>query len=168
MIGHEITHGFDDEGRQFDAKGNLSGWWDSTDTKRFTERADALVKQAGNYVVVDALRVNGKLTLGENIAGLGGLLIAYGAYRRSLEGKPDPAPIDGLTADQRFSLGWAQIWRGKDRPAFSRMLLTVDPHGPPAFRVNAPMSNMTVFAQAFGCKPGDPMLRPDSLKVQIW
>jgi len=168
VIGHEITHGFDDQGRQFDAKGNLSGWWDSTDAKRFNERAEALVKQGGDYIAVDTLRVNGKLTLGENIADLGGLLIAYCAFRRSLEGKPEPAPIDGLTADQRFFLGWAQIWRGKYRPEYSRLLLNVDKHGPAVFRVNGPMSNIPAFAKAFGCKPGDPMVRPDSLKVEIW
>jgi putative endopeptidase len=168
VIGHEITHGFDDQGRQFDAKGNLSGWWDSTDAKQFNERAEALVKQAGAYIAVDTLRVNGKLTLGENIADLGGLLIAYGAFRRSLESKPEPASIDGFTADQRFFLGWAQIWRGKYRPEYSRLLLAVDVHGPDIFRVNGPMSNIAAFAKAFGCKPGDPMVRAESLKVTIW
>ena len=98
--------------------------------------------------------MNGKLTLGENIADLGGLLIAYGAYRRSLEGKSEPAPIDGLTGDQRFFLGWAQIWRSNIRPAFARLLVTVDPHGANAFRVNGPFSNMDAFAKAFGCKAG--------------
>ena len=117
---------------------------------------------------MDSLKVNGKLTLGENIADLGGLLIAHGAYRRSLEGKPEPARIDGFTGDQRFFLAWAQVWRTKLRPELARMLVTVDPHGPAAFRVNGPMSNMTAFAQAFGCKPGDPMARPDSARVQIW
>ena len=168
VIGHEITHGFDDEGRQFDAEGNLSGWWDSTDTRAFNERARVLERQAGDYVEVDTLRVNGKLTLGENIADLGGLLIAHGAYRRSLEGKPAPARIDGLTGDQRFFLGWAQIWRTKIRPEFARMLLTVDPHGPAAFRVNGPLANMPAFAKAFGCGAGDPMVRGDSERVQIW
>ena len=168
VIGHEITHGFDDQGRQYDAKGNLSGWWDTTDARNFTERAQKLVEQASAFLVVDSLRMNGKLTLGENIADLGGLLIAYGAYRRSLAGKPEPLPIDGLTGDQRFFLGWAQIWRSKDRPEFSRLLVTVDPHGPSAFRVNGPLSNIPAFAQAFGCQPGDSMVRPDSAKVQIW
>jgi predicted metalloendopeptidase len=168
VIGHEITHGFDDQGRQYDAKGNLSGWWDTTDARNFTERAQRLVKQASAYVVVDSLRMNGKLTLGENIADLGGVLIAYGAYRRSLAGKPEPPPIDGLTGDQRFFLGWAQIWRSKDRPEFSRLLVTVDPHGPSAFRVNGPLSNIPAFARAFGCQPSDSMVRPDSVKVRIW
>jgi putative endopeptidase len=168
VIGHEITHGFDDQGRQFDADGNLSGWWDSTDASAFNRRADRLVTQAGEYVVIDTLKANGKITLGENIADLGGLLIAYGAYRRSLEGKPAPGPIDGLTGDQRFFMGWAQIWRSNARPEFARLLLAVDVHGPNAFRVTGPLANMPEFARAFGCKPGDPMVRPDSARVAIW
>ncbi|HET6798200.1 MAG TPA: M13 family metallopeptidase, partial [Gemmatimonadales bacterium] len=112
-IGHEITHGFDDQGRQFDAQGNLSGWWTEADTKEFNRRAEVVRKQFDSYVAIDSLHVNGKLTLGENIADLGGLLIAYGAYRRSLEGKPEPKAIDGFTGDQRFFLAWAQIWRAK-------------------------------------------------------
>ncbi|HYC33134.1 MAG TPA: M13 family metallopeptidase [Gemmatimonadales bacterium] len=168
VIGHEITHGFDDAGRQFDAKGNLSGWWDSTDNRAFAERAEAMVKQAGEYVAVDTLKVNGKLTLGENIADLGGVLIAYGAYKRSLAGKPEPPPIDGLTGDQRFFLGWAQIWRSRFRPEFARMLVTIDPHGPNAFRTNGPLSNLSEFARAFGCKAGDPMVRAEAERVQIW
>ena len=113
-------------------------------------------KQAGEFTPIDTLKVNGKLTLGENIADLGGLLIAYGAYRGLWKGKPEPAPIDGLTGDQRFFLGWAQIWRSNTRPAFARMLLTIDPHGPNAFRVDGPFSNMEPFAKAFGCKAGRP------------
>ena len=147
VIGHEVTHGFDDQGRQFDAYGNLSGWWDSTDNREFNARAAMMEKQAGEFTPIDTLKVNGKLTLGENIADLGGLLIAYGAYRRSLEGKPEPAPIDGLTGDQRFFLGWAQIWRSNIRPAFARMLLTIDPHGPNAFRVDGPFSNMDALRE---------------------
>jgi putative endopeptidase len=112
--------------------------------------------------------VNGKLTLGENIADLGGLLIAYGAYRRSLEGKPEPAPIDGLTGPQRFFLAWAQIWRSKSRPEFTRLLVNVDPHAPPEFRTIGPLSNISAFAEAFGCKPGDPMVRPEKDRAQIW
>ena len=134
VIGHEITHGFDDQGRQFDAKGNLSGWWDSTDAKAFNDRAATVGREAAQFVAVDTFHVNPKLTMGENIADLGALLIAYGAYRRSLEGKPEPAPIDGLTGDQRFFLAWAQIWRTNIRPEFARLLVTVDPHGPAAFR----------------------------------
>jgi predicted metalloendopeptidase len=167
-IGHEITHGFDDQGRQFDAMGNLSGWWTEADTKEFNRRAEVVRKQFDNYVAIDSLHVNGKLTLGENIADLGGLLIAYGAYRRSLEGKPEPNRIDGFTGDQRFFLAWAQIWRGKSRPEYTRLLVNVDSHAPPEFRTIGPLSNIPAFAQAFGCKPGDPMVRPDSARAQIW
>jgi putative endopeptidase len=168
VIGHEITHGFDDEGRQFDAEGNLSGWWTGADTKEFNRRAEVVEKQFDNYVAIDTLHVNGKLTLGENIADLGGLLIAHGAYRRSLKGKPEPSPIDGLTGDQRFFLAWAQIWRFKTRPEFARLLVNVDPHAPPEFRTIGPLSNIPAFAQAFGCKAGDPMVRPESERAQIW
>lgn len=168
VIGHEITHGFDDQGRQFDALGNLSGWWSEADTKEFNRRAEVVQKQFDGYVAIDSLHVNGKLTLGENIADLGGLLIAYGAYRRSLEGKAEPAPIDGLTGPQRFFLAWAQIWRAKTRPEFTRLLVNVDPHAPPEFRTIGPLSNIPAFAEAFGCKPGDPMVRPESERAQIW
>jgi putative endopeptidase len=167
-IGHEITHGFDDQGRQFDAQGNLSGWWTEADTKEFNRRAEVVQKQFDSYIAIDTLHVNGKLTLGENIADLGGLLISYGAYRRSLEGKPEPAPIDGLTGNQRFFLAWAQIWRAKTRPEYARLLVNVDPHAPPEFRTVGPLSNIPAFAQAFGCKAGDPMVRPENQRAQIW
>jgi putative endopeptidase len=166
-IGHEITHGFDDEGRQFDAEGNLSGWWTSTDTEEFNRRAEAVKTQFDGYVAIDSLHVNGKLTLGENIADLGGLLIAHGAYRRSLKGKK-PALIDGMTGDQRFFLAWAQIWRAKARPEFERLMVNTDPHAPPKFRTNGPLSNIPAFAQAFGCKQGHPMVRPEATRAQIW
>jgi putative endopeptidase len=167
-IGHEITHGFDDEGRQFDAQGNLSGWWTESDTEEFNRRAEVVRKQFDGYVAIDTLHVNGKLTLGENIADLGGLLIAHGAYRRSLAGKPEPAPIDGFTGDQRFFLAWAQIWRAKYRPEFTRLLVATDPHAPPEFRTIGPLSNIPAFAKAFACKPGDPMVRAESERAQIW
>jgi putative endopeptidase len=167
-IGHEITHGFDDEGRQFDSQGNLSGWWTKADTEEFNRRANMVEKQFDGYVAIDSLRVNGKLTLGENIADLGGLLISHGAYRRSLAGKPEPPRIDGFTGDQRFFLAWAQIWRAKARPEFTRLMVNVDPHAPPKLRTNGPLSNIPAFATAFGCKPGDPMVRPESERAQIW
>jgi putative endopeptidase len=168
VIGHEITHGFDDEGRQFDAQGNLSGWWTDADTKEFNRRAEVVKRQFDNYTVLDSLHVNGKLTLGENIADFGGLLIAHGAYRRSLEGKPEPKPIDGLTGDQRFYIAWAQIWRTKTRPEFTRMLVNIDPHAPPEYRTIGPLSNIPAFAKAFGCRAGDPMVRPEDARAQIW
>jgi putative endopeptidase len=167
-IGHEITHGFDDEGRQFDSEGNLSGWWTDSDTKEFNQRAEVVEKQFDAYVAVDSLHVNGKLTLGENIADLGGLLIAHGAYRRSLKGRPEPARIDRLTGDQRFFLAWAQIWRAKARPEFERLMVNTDPHAPPKLRTNGPLSNISAFSQAFGCKAGDPMVRPEGERAGIW
>jgi len=167
-IGHEITHGFDDEGRQFDSEGNLSGWWTNTDTEEFNRRAELVRKQFDGYVAIDSLHVNGKLTLGENIADLGGLLISHGAYRRALMRKKEPAPIDGLTGDQRFFLAWAQIWRAKARPEFVRLLVNTDPHAPPKFRTNGPLSNIPAFARAFSCKPGDPMVRSEAERAQIW
>jgi putative endopeptidase len=119
-------------------------------------------------VAVDSLHVNGKLTLGENIADLGGLLIAHGAYRRSLKGRPEPARIDRLTGDQRFFLAWAQIWRAKARPEFERLMVNTDPHAPPKLRTNGPLSNISAFSQAFGCKAGDPMVRPEGERAGIW
>ncbi|HEU4698364.1 MAG TPA: M13 family metallopeptidase [Gemmatimonadales bacterium] len=168
VIGHEITHGFDDQGRKYDAKGNLSGWWSDEDSRQFDARAQVVVDQFSGYTVLDSLHVNGRLTLGENLADLGGLTIAYGAYRRSLEGKGEPAPIDGFTGDQRFFLAWAQIWRQVVRPETSRLLVATDPHSPGEFRTNGPLSNLPAFHRAFGCKPGDPMVRSDSLQAQVW
>jgi putative endopeptidase len=166
-IGHEMTHGFDDEGRQFDAQGNLKDWWTASDTKAFNARATLVEKQFDGYVVGDSLHVNGKLTLGEDIADLGGLKIAYAALERSLAGK-HPAPIDGFTPEQRFFLSWAQVWRRKVRPEAERQQVLTDPHAPAHWRVNGPISNMPEFAAAFGCKQGDAMVRPDSLRPQIW
>ena len=166
VIGHEITHGFDDQGRQFDADGNLSGWWQTEDEERFKQRADVVVRQFDGYVAIDTLHVNGSLTLGENLADLGGLTIAYGAYRRTLEGKPEPAPIDGWTGDQRFFLAWAQIWRQLQRPQRTRLQVLTDPHSPGIFRVNGPLSNLSEFSKAFGCKAGDEMVRTE--RAAVW
>jgi putative endopeptidase len=168
VIGHEITHGFDDEGRQFDAQGNLSGWWTPEDAQGFTARADVVARQFDGYVAVDTLHVNGKLTLGENLADLGGLSIAYGAYRRSLAGKPEPTPIDGLSGSQRFFLAWAQVWRRLERPERTRLQVLTDPHSPAPFRVNGPLSNLAEFAQAFGCHAGDAMVRSGEERAEVW
>ncbi|MGH7741721.1 MAG: M13 family metallopeptidase [Candidatus Eiseniibacteriota bacterium] len=165
VIGHEMTHGFDDEGRQFDAVGNLRDWWTPEDAKRFKERADKIVQQYNSYVAVDTLHVNGALTLGENIADLGGATIAYYAYQRSLEGKPRQV-IDGFTPEQRFFIGYGQGWRSKLRPEALRTRTLTDPHSPPQWRVNGPMSNMPEFRAAWGCKQGDGMVRADV--VTIW
>ena len=165
VIGHEITHGFDDQGRQYDAQGNLSGWWSAEDETAFNARADVVRQQFDGYVAVDTIKVNGKLTLGENIADLAGLTIAYGAYRRSLAGR-EPEPVDGLTGPQRFFLAWAQVWRGMYRPEYAKLLAQIDPHSPPTHRTNGPLSNMPEFAEAFACKAGDPMVR--QARAEIW
>jgi len=168
VIGHELTHGFDDQGRQFDAQGNLRDWWTAEDARRFTERAQRVVAQFNGYVAVDTFHVNGQLTLGENIADLGGLTIAYYAFEQSLAGKPRPRDIDGFTPEQRFFLAFAQGWRNRMRPETLRLRTLTDPHSPPRWRVNGPTSNMPEFARAFGCKAGDAMLRPDSVRAEVW
>ena len=168
VIGHELTHGFDDQGRQFDAQGNLRDWWTAEDARRFTERAQRVVAQFNGYVAVDTFHVNGQLTLGENIADLGGLTIAYYAFEQSLAGKPRPRDIDGFTPEQRFFLAFAQGWRNRTRPETLRLRTLTDPHSPPHGRVNGPTSNMPEFARAFGCKAGDAMLRPDSVRAEVW
>jgi putative endopeptidase len=161
VIGHEITHGFDDQGSRFDADGNLKMWWTKDDRKKFDERAACVVKQFGSYEVQPKVFMNGKLTLGENIGDLGGLTVAYDAFMKSLEGKPRPADIDGFTAEQRFFLGWAQVWAVKATKEFERLQVSTDPHAIASWRVNGPMSNMPQFAKAFGCKSGTSMVRKD-------
>jgi predicted metalloendopeptidase len=167
VIGHEATHGFDDEGRQYDAAGNLRDWWTPEDAARYNAQAQRIVDQFSSYTAVDTLHLNGKLTAGENIADLGGLTIAYAAMEKALEGKPRQI-INGYTPEQRFFLGWARVWRELSRPEYSRMLVTIDPHSPGRWRVNGPLSNMPEFAQAFHCQAGDPMVRPEAQRVQIW
>lgn len=167
VIGHELTHGFDDEGRQFDADGNLKDWWTKQDAENFDARTGKVVKQFDGYVAIDTVHVNGKLTLGENIADLGGLTIAHDAYIKSLGGKPAPM-IDGFTGDQRFYLGWAQAWRYQFRPeALMRQVLT-NPHSPANFRVLGPLSNIPEFHKAFNIKEGDAMMRPEADRAKIW
>ncbi len=167
VIGHEITHGFDDEGRQYDAAGNLRDWWTPADSKLFDERAQKLRRQYDGYVAVDTLHINGQLTPVENLADLGGASIAYYAWKRSLKGK-EPPVIGGFTGEQRFFLGLAQDWRRKLRPELTRLATLSDPHSPAVYRVNGVVVNMPEFAKAFGCKPGDPMVHDDSDRVAIW
>ena len=166
-IGHEMTHGFDDQGCLFDAQGNMTNWWTPQDKSRFDARAARLVEQFNACVAVDDVHVNGKLTLGENIADLGGLIIAYEAYHASLGGKPAPV-IDGFTADQRFFLGYAQSWRTINRPERLRVRARTDPHSPEPFRVNVPVSNVGPFYDAFGVKPGQAQYRPPDQRVEVW
>ncbi|HEY2820213.1 MAG TPA: M13 family metallopeptidase [Candidatus Acidoferrum sp.] len=165
VIGHEITHGFDDQGSKFDAQGNLKDWWSADDLKNFKERATCVSDQFDGYVVDGDLHENGKLVLGESIADLGGLTIAYSAYEKSLEGKPRPPEKDGFTAEQRFFLGWAQIWGANERLEYARLLANTNPHPLPKFRGNGPLSNMAEFAKAFGCKKGDAMVRESACKI---
>ncbi len=167
VIGHEMTHGFDDQGRQYDKDGNLNDWWTEADAKAFKEKTDKLVALYDNYVVLDSLHVNGKLTLGENIADLGGLNISYQAYQNSLNGKT-PAPIDGLTSDQRFYMGFAQVWRQSIRPKAMAQRLKTDVHSPGEARVNIPPFNIDAFIKAFNVKEGDKLYIPKDKRAYIW
>ena len=167
VVGHELTHGFDDEGRQFDAKGNLDDWWTPEAGKAFVERADCVKKQFDGYIAVDEVHVNGALTLGENVADLGGLKLALAAMQAYAKEHPDrAAPPAGFTAEQAFFLGAAQAWCTNSRPEIERQLAAVDPHSPPRYRINGPLSNLTQFQQAFGCKPGDKMVAQN--RCEIW
>lgn len=168
VIGHELTHGFDDQGRQFDATGNLHDWWTEEDAKRFDERAQRLVDQFNKYEALDCVFVNGKLTLGENIADLGGLALAYDGLKRYLKEHGNPGEINGYTPEQRFFMSWAQVWRIKQRPETIRRLIMIDPHSPGDFRVLGPLSNLESFYDAFDVKEGDNMWRPDSVRAKIW
>jgi predicted metalloendopeptidase len=168
VIGHEMTHGFDDSGAKFDASGNLANWWTEEDLKNFQGRAKCVIDQFSSYEVEPGLNQNGKLVVGESIADLGGLTIAYAALKKSMEGKPRPANIDGFTPEQRFFLGWAQVWAQNVRPEYQRLLATIDPHPLGRFRVIGPLSNMPQFAEAYQCKAGDAMVRPPESRCQIW
>lgn len=167
VIGHEMTHGFDDQGAQYAADGNLFDWWTAEDKQRFQAKAKLLVAQYNNFVVLDSLTVNGELTLGENIADFGGLAIAYQAFKKTEQGQSNEK-IDGFTPDQRFFLSWAQIWREVAKDEFAKYLLTVDVHSPAKARANVPLSNFTPFYEAFNIQPGDKMYRPESERVVIW
>ena len=166
-IGHELSHGFDDSGRKYDATGNVRDWWTPEDARRYGERASVVERQYGAYVVLDTLRINGRLTLGENIADVVGVSIAYEAMQRAMRGKPRTV-VEGFTPEQRFFLAYARARLTVLRPEAARMMLATDPHSPGRFRVNGPLSNMPEFARAFGCKPGDAMVRPESGRAWIW
>jgi putative endopeptidase len=167
VIGHEITHGFDDQGRKSDGDGRLADWWTAEDAAKFKVQADRLGKQYEAAEILPGARINGELTMGENIADLGGLLLALDAYKISLKGKPAPA-LDGLSGEQRVFLGWAQVWRAKYRDDFMKQILVSDPHAPPQARVDMPVKNIDAFYQAFGVKPGDAMYVPPEQRVRIW
>ncbi len=170
VIGHEMLHGYDDQGSQFDAKGNFANWWQAADKKGFEARTAKLVKQFDDYVSIDGIHVKGKLTLGENIADLGGLTVSYDALQKALAdaGRSPDEKIDGYTEDQRFYLNWATVWRRNFNPEELKVRLNTDPHAPANFRAIGAPSNMPAFATAFQCKAGDAMVRPDDKRVVIW
>jgi putative endopeptidase len=166
-IGHEISHGFDDQGRKFDAKGNLKEWWTKEDGERFQERAQKIIDQFNSFEVIDSMHVNGSLTTGENIGDLGGLNVAFTAFKKTDEFINNEI-IDGFTPAQRFFLSWAQVWRNNIRPETLMLRLKTDPHSPGKYRVNGPFSNLPEFWEAFNVKDGDPMKNPPDKLVKIW
>ena len=166
VIGHEITHGFDDSGSRFDAAGRLRDWWTEEDRAEFERRANVIVEQFDGYVAIDDSHVNGRLTLGENIADLGGLAIAYDALQEALGA--GAAEVDGRSPTQRFFLAYATMWRTNVTDEMARVQVATDPHAPARFRVNGPLSNLPVFAEAFGIPEGSPMARPDPLRAKVW
>jgi len=167
IIGHEIGHGFDDQGRLYDATGKLEDWWTKADGDAFTKRAAGLVSQYSAFEVLPGLKVNGQLTLGENIGDLGGLGVAYQAYRFSLAGKEAPV-IDGLTGDQRFFLSYAQSWRQKVRDESLRAQVLSDPHSPAMMRVNGVVRNVDAWYAAFNVQPGDKLAVAPAERIKIW
>ncbi len=167
VIGHELTHGFDDQGAQYDFEGNLKDWWTKADQEQFTARANVVADQYSQYTVLDNLHVNGKLTMGENIADIGGLNIAYTALQKALS-KKNPGKIAGFTPEQRFFLAWAQIWRINVRDEYLNQQILTDPHSPGRFRTNGPVSNLPQFYETFNCNENDKLYRPEKDRIKIW
>ena len=167
VIGHEMTHGFDDSGRQYAADGNLKDWWTEADASQFKVLANKVVEQYNNYTVLDTIHVNGKLTLGENLADLGGLAIAYAAFKKTAQGQSDTL-IDGFTPDQRFFLSWAQVWRMNIRPETAAQLILVDPHAPGDARTVGPLVNMDAWYEAFNIQQGDALFVPKEDRIRVW
>jgi putative endopeptidase len=167
VIGHEMTHGYDDQGSRFGPTGNFENWWTEADAKGFSSRTDKLVAQFNTYEAMPGKHVDGSHTLGENIADLGGLATAYDAMLKATASTPDPK-TDGLTRDQRFFLNWATVWRRNFTPQELEKRLTTDEHAPASFRAIGAPSNMPAFAMAFSCKPGQPMVREGDKQVVIW
>jgi endothelin-converting enzyme/putative endopeptidase len=168
VIGHELTHGFDDEGRQFDADGNLRDWWTAPVSAEFDKRAGCVEHQFDDYVAVDDLRVKGKLTLGENIADLGGVKLAFASFERAEKEHPSTPTLDGFTREQQFFIGFAQSWCANYRPEALRLLVATNPHSPPKFRVNGPVSNLAEFANAFQCTEASSMVRGSGRRCEVW
>ncbi|MBC7689138.1 MAG: M13 family metallopeptidase, partial [Aquabacterium sp.] len=167
VIGHEMTHGFDDQGRQFDADGNLRDWWTEKDAEQFKMKADKVVEEYSAFTVVDTLHLNGRLTLGENLADIGGVNMAYTAFKKTPQGQSDKK-IDGFTPDQRFFLGWAQVWRENSLPETAAQMVLTDPHSPGEYRTNGTVIHMDAFYKAFNIKEGDKMYLPPNKRIHIW
>jgi putative endopeptidase len=167
VIGHEMTHGFDDRGRQYDADGTLRDWWTKDDAANFTKRADKVKEQFFGFKVLDSLKVNGQLTLGENLADLGGLAIAYDAFKKTRQGRGN-AKIDGFTPDQRFFLSWAQIYRANMLPESLAQQVLTDPHSPSQFRCNGPLTNLDIWYKAFNVQPGQKMYKTPDQRIKVW
>ena len=167
VIGHEMTHGFDDRGRQYDADGTLRDWWTKADADNFKKRADQVKEQFAGFRVLDSLRVNGQLTLSENLADLGGLAIAYDAFKKTKQGQGN-AKIDGFTPDQRFFLSWAQVWRTNMLPESQAQQLLTDPHAPDQFRCNGPLTNIDAWYKAFDVQPGEKMYKTPDQRIKVW
>ena len=166
VVGHELTHGFDDQGRKFDAVGNLTDWWTPASGKGFEERASCVKTQFDGYIAIEDVKLNGGLTLGENTADLGGLKLAFMALQAYVKAHPDQVKPSRYSLEQQFFLGYAQAWCGKSRPQEARRRAQVDPHASPEWRVNGPLSNLGTFREAFGCKTGQPMVR--SPRCEVW
>ncbi|MFZ1798964.1 MAG: M13 family metallopeptidase [Chitinophagaceae bacterium] len=167
VIGHEMTHGFDDQGAQYDKNGNLKNWWSAQDNEKFKAKTKEVNALYNSFTILDSLHVNGELTTGENMADIGGICIAYDAFKMTKEGQ-DTTKIDGFTPDQRFFISFAQIWRSKEKDEYARMLINVDPHSPPMYRVNGPLMNFTPFYTAFNVQPGEKMYVPEDKRIKIW
>ena len=167
VIGHEMTHGFDDQGRQYDADGSLHDWWTKDDADKFKTRANQVVEQYNALTILDTIHVNGRLTLGENLADLGGLNVAYAAFKKTKEGQ-STTKIDGFTPDQRFFLSWAQVWRSSQRPQAAAQRILTDPHSPEQYRANAPVTNIDAWYNAFDIKPGDKMYKKPEDRIHVW
>ncbi|MNY03485.1 Neutral endopeptidase [compost metagenome] len=168
VIGHEFSHGFDDKGSKYDAEGNMKNWWTEEDRQKFDELANKYIAYFDQREVLPGLNVNGKLTIGENIADLGGLTLAYHALQKSMKGKPEPALIDGFTWQQRFFLGWAQVWHTNINDAALRQQVLTDPHSPAADRINGPMPHLIEFHNAWGTKEGNKLYLPEANRIVIW
>lgn len=167
VIGHEMTHGFDDQGRQYDADGTLRDWWTKDDADKFKLRADQVVAQYNGFTILDTMHVNGKLTEGENLADLGGLNVAYAAFKKTKEGHSHKK-IGGFTPDQRFFLAWAQVWRSSQRPEAAAQRILTDPHSPEQYRANAPLTNIDAWYAAFKVQPGDKMYKKPEDRIHVW